>query len=442
MTQYLGRPALWVAIPAFLVAATTLAVGNTFGAIVGIGVAAIGAFLIGLFAENRLSALVAGLVRIAQGDRFASLPAAIGDGALQKFDEAAEAMRTALGEADTIAIDRDRRATESRLRQAGRVFITHRFQVAINDVMATFIGAGERIRVTAADLATRNRTMSDRVSSAAQIAEAAAVDAAKVAEAAQKVREIVLQSGQHVDAVRTAGERTAAELRHADETVRSLHDAAQQIDVVLKLIQSIAGQTSLLALNATIEAARAGEAGRGFAVVASEVKELAQQTAHATNEIRGQIVGIQTAVKQTAEAIGAVTSSVDATSIVNRDLNAMLEQQLVELDEIGNEANRVAVTVSRALPDIQSAISEVAEASESVLHTADDLAGRSQSLVSSIGGYFKELDHGAIQVGILHSLSGTLMGSERTTGAIAGDADRAGEPGGRLAASSAGSGDR
>jgi urea transport system substrate-binding protein len=413
MTQRFGKPAFWIAIPAFLMAAATLAVGTTFGSIAGIGMAAAGAFVIGLFAENRLSALIAGLVRIAQGDRFASLPTAVGDGALQKFDEAAEAMRTALGQADDIAIDRDRRATESRLRQAGRIFITRRFQVAINDVTATFTGAGERIRMTAADLAARNRQMSDRVASAAQIAEAAAMDAAKVANAAQKVRAIVLQSGNHVEAARAAGERTAAELRHADVTVRSLHDAAQQIDVILKLIQSIAGQTSLLALNATIEAARAGEAGRGFAVVASEVKELAQQTARATNEIRGQIVGIQTAVKQTATAIGAVTSSVDATSIVNRDLNAMLEQQLVELDEIGNEANRVAMTVARALPDIQSAISEVAEASESVLGTADDLAARSQSLVTSIGGYFKELDHGAIRIGILHSLSGTLTASER-----------------------------
>ncbi len=110
--------------------------------------------------------------------------------------------------------------------------------------MATFTGAGEHIRMTAADLAARNRHMSDRVASAAQIAEAAAMDAAKVADAARKVREIVLQSGNHVEAARAAGERTAAELRHADVTVRSLHDAAQQIDVVLKLIQSIAGQTS------------------------------------------------------------------------------------------------------------------------------------------------------------------------------------------------------
>jgi urea transport system substrate-binding protein len=413
MTQRSNRPAFWLAVPAFVAAIAAVGFYSMFGWLAGVGGAAIGALCVGWFAENRLSHLVAGLVRIARGDRFAGLPDAVGDGSVQRFGEAAEAMRQALSRAEDLAIDRDRRVTESRLRQAGRLFITRRFQSAIGDVMEALTGAGERIRITAADLAIRNRQMTDRVSNAAQSAEAAAIDAAKVAGAAREVRNIVVRSGEHVQAARDATERTAEELRHADQTVRSLFDAAQQIDVVIKLIQSIAGQTSLLALNATIEAARAGESGRGFAVVASEVKELANQTASATKEIRAQIASIQNAVKQTADAIGAVTSSVEATSAVNRDLNAILERQLAGLDHIGDEANRVALTVSEALPDIQGAIAEVSQAGEAVLGTVDDLAARSQALVESIGGYFKELDHGAIRIGILHSLSGTLTAAER-----------------------------
>ncbi len=413
MTQTLHRPALWLAVPALTVALTALGLQAAFGTIAGIAAAALGALIVGWFAENRLSRLLGGLVRIARGDRFADVPDAVGDGSVQRFGEAAEAMRLALSQADDVAIDRDRRITESRLRQAGRQFITRRFQSAIGDVTQAFTGAGERIRVTAADLAVRNRDMSERVASAAQSAEAAAMDAGKVANAAREVREIVLRSSQYVEAARNATARTAAELRHADQTVHGLFDAAQKIDVVIKLIQSIAAQTSLLALNAAIEAARAGEAGRGFAVVASEVKELANQTAGATKEIRAQIAGIQDAVLQTVAAIGAVATSVEATGAVNRDLDAILAGQLAGLDHIGDEANRVAMTVSQALPDIQSAIAEVAQAGESVLGTADDLALRSEALVELIGGYFKELDHGAIHVGILHSLSGTLTASER-----------------------------
>jgi urea transport system substrate-binding protein len=104
---------------------------------------------------------------------------------------------------------------------------------------------------------------------------------------------------------------------------------------------------------------------------------------------------------------------VNATSAVNRDLNAMLAQQIAELDHIGDEAAGVAATVSRAIPDIQSAIAEVAHAGEAVLGTADDLVNRSHSLVTSVKRYFSDLDHDAIRIGILHSLSGTLTASER-----------------------------
>jgi urea transport system substrate-binding protein len=413
MTQSSRKPAFWLALPTFFAAMLALAAHAALGWWAGFGAAVFGALFVGWFAESRISGLVSGLVRIASGDRFAELPSAVGDGSVQRFGEAAEAMRSALSRADNLAIDRDRRITESRLRHAGRLFITQRFQSAIGDVTAAFTSAGDQIRVTAADLAVRNRDMSDRVANAAQSAEAAAIDAAKVADAAREVRDIVLRSGGHVAAARNATERTVEELRRVDDTVNTLYGAAQRIDVVIKLIQSIAGQTSLLALNATIEAARAGEAGRGFAVVASEVKELAGQTAGATREIRTLIADIQNAVKETAAAIEAVSTSVEATSAVNRDFNAIMEQQLAGLDHIGDEANRVAMTVSRALPDIQSAIAEVAQAGETVLGTADDLALRSQALVESIGGYFKELDHGAIRVGILHSLSGTLTAAER-----------------------------
>ncbi|MFZ5691361.1 MAG: transporter substrate-binding protein [Pseudomonadota bacterium] len=413
MTQRFRKPAIWLALPSFLTAMLALGACDTLGWWAGVGAAAIGALIVGWFAEIRISALVDGLVRIASGDRFAELPDAVGDGSVQRFGEAADAMRAALSRAETLSIDRDRRITESRLHHAGRLFITQRFQSAIGDVTAAFTAAGEQIRVTAANLTVRNRDMTERAASAAQSAEAAAIDAAKVAEAAREVREVVLRSTGHVAAARSATERTIEELRRADGTVHTLYDAAQRIDRVITLIQSIAGQTSLLALNATIEAARAGEAGRGFAVVASEVKELANQTAGATKDIRAQIADIQNAVKETAAAIEAVNISVEATSAVNRDLTAILERQLAGLDHIGDEANRVANTVSLALPDIQSAICDVAQAGETVLGTADDLALRSQALVESIGGYFKELDHGAIRVGILHSLSGTLTGAER-----------------------------
>ena len=132
--------------------------------------------------------------------------------------------------------------------------------------------------------------------------------------------------------------------------MRNLGEAAGRIEEVIKLIQAIAGQTSLLALNATIEAARAGESGRGFAVVAAEVKELSRRTETATKEISAQVHGIQDAVKEAAEAIVAVDQSVAAMSHVNENVTRLMEQQVAKLDVIGTEARKVAATVGEALP--------------------------------------------------------------------------------------------
>ncbi len=407
------KPALWIALPMLFVAGISAAVTAAADIRAGLVVAFIGALGVGWLAEHRLAVVVAVLGRIARGDRYVALPQQPADGALQKFDEVADAIRTSLLDAEATAVDRDRNVAESRLRQAGRAFITKRFQGAINDVAGAFTAASDRIRLRAEEFATRNSAMSAQVTHAAQSAEAAAGDAALVAQSARDMCDIVAQSDRHVAAARAATERTLGELRHADKTMRELSEAAQHIDAVVKLIDAIASQTSLLALNATIEAARAGEAGRGFAVVAGEVKELARQTAQATGGIRTQVLGIQSAAQEMARAISAVSRSVDETSAVNRDLNTMLERQIAELDQIGEGANSIARAVRAALPEIQTAMLEVTGASEEVLGTADDLAARSTSLVTSIRGYFSDLDHGAIKVGILHSLSGTLTSSER-----------------------------
>ncbi|MGA9947381.1 MAG: transporter substrate-binding protein, partial [Xanthobacteraceae bacterium] len=210
-----------------------------------------------------------------------------------------------------------------------------------------------------------------------------------------------------------ATDRTIADLGHTDTTVRSLSAAAERIGAVVKLIEAIASQTSLLALNATIEAARAGAAGRGFAVVASDVKTVAQQTAKATGDISAQIHDIQEAVSKTVEAIAGVSSSVTTMSDANRQLTGILDHQAEEINRIGNRAEQVAGAVAGVLPEISTIASSVEEAGNGVLATAEDLLGRSQWLVDAVTRYFSDLEFGAIKIGIMHSLSGTLTASER-----------------------------
>jgi urea transport system substrate-binding protein len=410
----LPRPALWVALPSFGVAALAIAVNWQSGALgPGFIVAALGAALVGWLAEARLAGIIASIRQIAGGDRYTQLPELIGDGAIQDFGQTAETMRRALIEADTVTVDQRRRETELRLHHAGRQFFTGSFRRGVDDVVRAFTSAGERIRGTAAELAQSNRQMAEQVSASSQATQQAADDVAGVANVAREVQRLAIDSSRQIDEARAATGRTVEELARADETMRVLGVAAGRIEEVTKLIRSIAGQTSLLALNATIEAARAGESGRGFAVVAAEVKELSRRTEAATKEVTAQVEGIQRAVGDAAAAIAGVDKSVGAMGRVNEDINRLMEQQVGQLDLIGTEAMRAAVMVSEALPGIRSVVTDVSMAGDAVLSTADNLIERAQSLTASVSRYFADLDHGSIKVGILHSLSGTLTTSER-----------------------------
>ena len=410
----LPRPALWIAAPVLIVCAaviTALQLSASVPLALAVGLA--GAVAVGWLAEYRLAAIIGSIGKIAAGDRYTTLPNPGGDGAIRHFNDAAAKIRGALIEADTLAVDQGRRETEARLHHAGRRFFTGNFRHAVDEVVNACTNAGERIRGTAAELAQTNRQMAQQVATSADAATQAAADVADVAAAARDVQTLVIDSGRQVDEARAATGRTVTELARADETMRNLDAAAGRIEQVIKMIQAIAGQTSLLALNAAIEAARAGESGRGFAVVAAEVKELARRTEAATREVGAQVHGIQDAVKEAADAILAVDKSVAAMSNVNDNVTRLMERQIVKLDRIGTEANKVAATVGEALPGIRAVVSDVAQAGDAVLETADDLIARAQSLTASVSRYFSNLDHGSIKVGILHSLSGTLTGSER-----------------------------
>jgi PAS domain S-box-containing protein len=167
-----------------------------------------------------------------------------------------------------------------------------------------------------------------------------------------------------------------------NQIVTKLGASSTEIGQVIKVITSIAQQTNLLALNATIEAARAGEAGKGFAVVANEVKELAKQTAKATEDISRKIEAIQSDTKGAVSAIGQISAVIKQVNDISNTIATAVEEQNATTNEMARNVGEAA----RGSGEITNNISGVADAAKSTTHGANDSLKASQALAQMSTG--------------------------------------------------------
>lgn len=199
---------------------------------------------------------------------------------------------------------------------------------------------------------------------------------ASVASASEEMQASIREISKSAnDSARVA--KNAVNVAHTtNETVKKLGESSQEIGNVIKVITSIAQQTNLLALNATIEAARAGEAGKGFAVVANEVKELAKQTAKATEEISQKIEAIQGDAKGAVKAIEEIGTIINQINDISNSIASAVEEQTVTTNEIGRSVTEAA----KGVDDIAKNISGVAVAAKNTTQGANDTKVASQEL--------------------------------------------------------------
>ncbi len=175
-----------------------------------------------------------------------------------------------------------------------------------------------------------------------------------------------------------------------NQTIAKLGDSSIEIGKVIKVITSIAQQTNLLALNATIEAARAGEAGKGFAVVANEVKELAKETAKATEEIGKKIDAIQSDSKDAVGAIGEVSAIINQINDISNTIASAVEEQTATTNEIGRNVSQAAKgtnEIARNITGVATAAQNTTGGASDTQKAASALSGMAAELASLIGQF-------------------------------------------------------
>ena len=235
---------------------------------------------------------------------------------------------------------------------------------------------------------------SREVTIATQASDLASRSAADAATAAGQLSLAIAEISRQMTESTRILQVAAHDADQTDSTIHSLTDAADQIGDVIKVINSIAAQTSMLALNATIEAARAGDAGKGFAVVASEVKSLANQTAMATQAVGRHVSEIQSVTQRAVETIKGIAATITKIDQIDAAIAAAVEEQHLATQEIARSVAQAASSandVSTSLGGVSRVAGEAGQSAEHLQRAAGVMADQAESLSQEVKRFLGEV---------------------------------------------------
>ncbi len=355
-----------------------------------------------LFASRSISAPIGSITNtmsvLADGNKTVTIPYSGRKDEIGAMAAAVQVFKDNMIKADELAAAQEaaRKAKELRAEQVAQR--TRQFDNIVRMSLGSVGSASKQMEASASTMQAVAEETNVQSSAVAAASEQAASNVQTVAAATEELTSSIKEIGRQVTQSSQVSAKAVNEANRAKDMVRGLDDSAQKIGKVVALITDIAEQTNLLALNATIEAARAGEAGKGFAVVASEVKNLANQTAKATEEIAAQINDIQGATKSSVGAIESIFETIGQIDQISTTIASAIEEQTAATAEIARNVEQAAAgtqEVSSNITGVTKAAGETGQVSTQVFEAAKELGRQSESLRKEVDGFLADIKEAA-----------------------------------------------